>query len=825
MEERESRVESFGIQDVFDILYKYRRIIFSVTIGVVAISTLMLLRTTKQYEATCVVKLTLRTPRLTVLPEFPISGVNYDPIESEIEVLRSRSLIANAILKTGANVILKGAKGVEIDTAFSQYPCKFGNYLLEIGNDETVTLKDYSGKVIDSKKLGEWLEGEGFKFVLKKEKSQTVKPQTFHVSVFDPMRRLTGVSKIDIRRKGATDLVTITLRTPSPYKSANLANAIGREYIKYTLQSVQEEAQTVKSFIEEQLVTLERELEEFQNELQKFKKETGIYELSQTANLITTQLTYLESEMAKSLTSKRELELLMENIREELMGKGFIGEYKELFKSPDELLDPLAKSLREKLISLEIERSSLLATYGELHPKVVSIDKSINQIKEELKKIYQRMMTKEGPYSGDPVYQKFLTSYVDASIQLYAVLGRIRALEPLIKNYKSQLLTLPEKEFKLAELTRKVQVTRDVYSMLLNKLQEAKIAEAGKVSDAKIIDPAIPIFKPVVPRPQRDFLVSTLLGLILGIVIALLMELLDNSVKKPEQIEEIIGAPNLATIPLMEGVELTKVLGRNVDLGMITHLLPKSHYAEQFRSLRTSIKFVGLGNIPKNIVISSSSAKEGKTTILSNLGIAFAQIGVRTILVDTDLRNPMLHKIFDIEKDPGFVDVIMGKCDLTEAIRTIPDIPNLYVLTSGPIPPNPQEILTSYMTEKLINQLSDNFDVVLFDSPPILPAFDAIELSTKCDGMILVVQAGVTQVIHLREVKKILDSTHVRVLGTILNALDYERHYGYYKYRYYRYYRYYKYGYPYEIQERSLLTKFLNGTFEVFKKASRKFLG
>jgi len=189
-------------------------------------------------------------------------------------------------------------------------------------------------------------------------------------------------------------------------------------------------------------------------------------------------------------------------------------------------------------------------------------------------------------------------------------------------------------------------------------------------------------------------------------------------------------------------------------------------------------------------LVTSTVAKEGKTSTATNLAIAFAQSGQRVLLIDADLRNPRLNRVFKVKREPGLSDVLIGRASLEDAVYEVSDVPNLYLLPCGPIPPNPAELLSSQALQSLIETLKQEYDLVVFDSAPLLPVSDSVELGKLVDGIVLVVRAGVTEQDFLEEVKRIIETARLRVLGVVLNAVDLARHYGYYRYRYYRYYRY-----------------------------------
>ncbi len=780
--------EEVHLRDYLNVLFRHRRLILLTVFATVLGTFLYLLRSPRIYEAASVVRISQTQMRLSVLPEGMLSpaGGSYNPIESEIEIIKSRSLQSRVYMQLGLNLKFKGLNGFRADSTHSSYPCRYGTYRVEIQEDSTVRVVDTSGTVVAEGKIGTLIQGPGFQFRLLPE-SNLWRPQTVELRVLYPSEgRVKSALKLSVSQKGATDLVTIRAKATSPRRSARIANAIAQEYIRFTLSGLREEARSMRTFIEEQLASMEKELREAERALQDFKEKEGIYELSATVSALTDQLSSLESARAMAVAEKSETEMLLQKYKDELAGQGFYQEYRKRIMTPELSTDPYVQKLREQISQLEIQKAELLSTYGAQHPKVVAIDQALAQTKEELRKVIQSLMG--GEIAGtDPIAQQILAGIVNAEVKIHSLQGKIDALNQLITKYQKQLKTLPEKEVQLAELTRRASVARDVYSMLLNKLQETKIAEAGKVSDAKIVDPAIPPEKPIKPKPRRDLVLALIFGLFLGVGLAFVVEVFDDTVKTHDDIESLLGIPVLGVIPFFK----EHPRGKETDISkwLVIHHAPKSPAAEAFRALRSNLRFTKVGQLPQKILITSAIEEEGKTTVAVNLAVAFTQTGKKALVVDADLRRPQIHRVFQFEQTPGLTDVIIGDIHWKQAVQQAKDIEHLYLLSSGSLPPNPAELLGSEKMNALLEELSKEFDIILFDTPPILPATDALELGTMVDAALIVARAGVTERSYLREVRRILDNIKFPTVGVVLNAVDLAHHYGYYRYRYY-YYRY-----------------------------------
>jgi tyrosine-protein kinase Etk/Wzc len=332
-------------------------------------------------------------------------------------------------------------------------------------------------------------------------------------------------------------------------------------------------------------------------------------------------------------------------------------------------------------------------------------------------------------------------------------------LNNIIARHNHRLKQLPKAEVNLAQLERQKMANEEIYTMLLGKLEESKIAEAMQISKARIIDIATVPDRPVEPKPKQNTILGFLMGLLIGVGGAFLLEYLDTSIKTSKEIEELTGLTVLATIPLVKDKDRPQL--PTIDE-------PHSQIAEAYRILRTNI--------------------EGKTTTCLNIGITLAQQGHKTILLDCDFRRPMLHRYFaKFVKDNkhGLSDVLVEKLELKESIvESTTD--HLFFITSGTIPSNPAELLGSSKMGKIIEKLKEEFAFIIVDAPPALGVADARVLGRICDGIIVVVMARKTHRDAVLEVKEELERSGENIVGFVLNGIDITRHY--YRHRYYYYY-------------------------------------
>jgi len=316
------------------------------------------------------------------------------------------------------------------------------------------------------------------------------------------------------------------------------------------------------------------------------------------------------------------------------------------------------------------------------------------------------------------------------------------------------------------------------YTVLLNSSQNFRLAASRYVDSITVSTPAQLPQSPVRPNTLLNTLLGLVVGLMLGVGVAFLIEYLDDTLKSSDDVNRVLSLPTLGAV--------VRVPHMGTDQGiLITVAAPRSPYAEAYRNLRTNLQFALLNNAaPSSVVVSSAEPEEGKTTTVANLAVVIAQMGKKVILVDTDLRRPTLHKVFNLPPGPGLTDLLLGESPSIDAVLSETLVPGLRVLVSGTPPPNPAELLASDWMGKLVVALKQRADIVLFDSPPILPVTDAALLAAKTGNLLWVVGAGTTRTERLRSAREALTQVDTKVLGIVLNRVTAGRGYGYYYYYY-----------------------------------------
>lgn len=371
------------------------------------------------------------------------------------------------------------------------------------------------------------------------------------------------------------------------------------------------------------------------------------------------------------------------------------------------------------------------------------------------------------PQRAAQITNAYATAYID--------FRRKQAVDELLAAGK-------EIQAKVSDLQRQIDAATgsqrenlvQLQGLFRQKLDQLQVDGALKSGGAQLVTSAPVPTSPVRPNPARNSLLALVVGLFLGVGIAFVVDYLDDSVKGKDDLARLaLGVPVLGMIPLQSA-------WKPKDGPFVVSLSePKSGAAEAYRTLRTSIQFLGLERPMRTLQVVSPNASEGKTTTLANLGVALARAGERVVIVCCDLRRPRIHDFFGLSNEVGFTSVLLGKVGVSGALQEVPDQPRLSVLASGPLPPNPSELLTSRRTVEVLTSLQTEADIVLIDSPPVLPVTDALVLSGRVDATLLVCVAGATTRGELSRTVELLRQVDAPLVGTVLNGVSSEGTYGY----------------------------------------------
>ncbi len=568
-----------------------------------------------------------------------------------------------------------------------------------------------------------------------------------------------------------TLLVDIGFESPHPKLAAEAANGLAEAYIEQNLELKTGISQDAIEFLTKKIDELRLKVEESESALERYKEEKEIITVDEREMITPQKLAELNSQLLKAQLRRVELETLYNQIEK-------LSEKPEMVESTPQILDSrFIQSLKSEKIALEKEYSNTHRKYGPKHPAIIRLSSEIATIKHKI----------------DLEVSKIVNSI---KVEYELSKARENVLQRQFEEMKQQALELSKKGIEYAALKRLADSNREVYGTLLKRLKETDVTEDIETLNIRIVNRAEVPRSPVRPAKKKNIMVSVIVGLTLEVGLAFLLEYMDNTIKTLEDIEQRVQLPFLGTIPTIRfntqdnEEEIDSSPSENKDLITSTH--PRSTSSEAYRSVRTSALLSTPDSPPGKILIASAAPYEGKTITAANLAITMAQAGTKTLLLDTDLRKPRIHQIFAVENTMGLSNIITTGQDPLSFIKKT-DIPHLNILTSGPIPPNPAELLGSNRMHELMKIFTADFDRIILDSPPLIVVTDASILSTMCDGVILVVQANRTGLDIIQRGKELLQDVNSRIIGVVLNNMDIERgryfhYYPYYRYYYHRYY-------------------------------------
>ncbi|NOS84497.1 MAG: polysaccharide biosynthesis tyrosine autokinase [Ignavibacteria bacterium] len=587
----------------------------------------------------------------------------------------------------------------------------------------------------------------------------------------------------EISQKRGLDIVSIKTESPSPQEAALISNCYAEAYADYSLKFNRGHLTLNREFLEKQVQEKYNSLLQTEDKLTNFLRTENVVELNAQANSIINTLSGIEGTYNAALIDVQSTSKALTDIKGEL--DRYDPKSTDYFES--RFTDPYISELQSQIAKLEIQRD-LAKTGNEDYLKnnksLIETNNKIAELKKNLNDKLSIMM--DGAKSNTPDELRNLSNkYFETKVLNNQNKIKEGLLKGYLNKYQEKFNKLPAQSIEYANLERERMANEKVYLMLLEKYQEALINEESQPNNVKIIDYGK---VPKAPSKPNRFLIITiglLIGLGLGYGFALLRNILDVSVKSPEDLENI-GISLIGWVPTFmrepkagrhTHTEQELVLAYNSD----------SVPAEAFRTLRTRLQFSKLEPEPiKTILITSSIPREGKTIISSNLAASFA-LSSKVLLLDCDFRKPRMHNIFNMKRYPGLCDYLFGTVPIEEAVRQT-SFPNLDIMTCGTIPTNPAELIASKHMQTFLNMMKPKYDYILIDSPPLATVTDAELLSSYVDGTVVVSLASKTRLDLLVNTIDTLNKINDTFIGVILNNFDYQATYGsYYKYYYYYY--------------------------------------
>ena len=554
-------------------------------------------------------------------------------------------------------------------------------------------------------------------------------------------------------------VVNVLIDDGDPKKAALLADTVADEFIQFNLVEKLGTSRSASEWLRDQVEELQNKLAKSELNLYTFKRENDILtaSLDDTQSMVAKRLSALNDALTRVREQGAELSAKVEQVRQ-LRAQGALGSLPQVVQSP------LIQAERTRVQQLSEELAEASTRYGAEHPRVQAL--------EEKRKAATAIIAREEEAIAHA-----------AEVEARQVRDTEQNLARLLEGVKREAFEVNRKEVDYSRLKREQDNNAKVVDLVTRRLKDVDLASLLRTNNVRLLDAAEIPGAPTSPNLRFALLLGLALGLALGVGCAFLLEQLDNTVKGQEDLERITRTAFLGIIPAV----------REQEVDLFIHKKPKSPVAECLRTVRTNLLFLGTERPLQKLLVTSSGPQEGKTTAVIDLGITFAQSGQKVLIIDTDMRRPRLHKAFGLTNDLGLSSVLLDQKRLAEAVQGT-EVPDLFLLPCGPIPPNPAELLHTERFRALIAELARRYDRILFDSPPIAAVTDAMILAAEVDGVVFLAKAGKTTKVAVMRARRALADVQARVVGAVLNAVDLTgRGAGYY-YADYAHYSYYGEG-------------------------------
>jgi capsular exopolysaccharide synthesis family protein len=579
------------------------------------------------------------------------------------------------------------------------------------------------------------------------------------------------LGSLSVQRVPNSNLLNVKFESTDPSLAAHVVNAHLNNFIEENFQSRFEAANQASTWLAGQLNEMKIKVEQAEDARIAYERENQIWTIDEKNDITSQKLADLNKLLTDAQTDRINKEAVYQLVQ--------AGNYEAI---PAVRESSVIQDILKQQSTLSAQYTDAVTQYGPKFPKVVRLQAQLKDL--------DQLITREKVNIGNQLEAEYHGSR-----------QRELLLKDALDQQKAQSNQMAEKLVQYSILKHDADANKQLYDGMLQKLKEAGITAGLRSSNIRVVDPALIPTWPSRPNRPRNIMLSILVGLIGGIGLALLREYMDNTVKTPDDIETLARLPSLAVVPALSNsngkrngrfAKLLKspvIAGKEGRAELISHNMPQSQMSEAFRALRTSLLLSQADHPPQVILMTSALPREGKTTAAVNLAVTLAQLGDKTLLVDADLRKPGINRALSLVdgKHAGLSSYLAGVSSLDLITVPHPAITNLAAIPTGPIPPNPADLLSSRKLTELIAELRTRYKFVVIDSPPIMAATDAVILSVLVDGVLLVVRSGETPKEAFTRTRDLLAGVKCHMLGVVLNAVDASSPDYYYSYRYYPY--------------------------------------
>ena len=570
-----------------------------------------------------------------------------------------------------------------------------------------------------------------------------------------------------------TRLISLSFSHGDPLVAAKVVNTIADTFVAQNLQRKSQTNESTGVFLQTRIAELQRQIREDEEKLVNYAKGHAIISLDANQNTVVERLAGLNRQLLEAENDRKTAESALNAAKAPGAATALVeGDVKQ------------AAEAETKLADLRRQRAQLLVDATEEAPEVKEVDQQIAELDKQLK---------------DSRSRKTSTLMTNLETHYRQALSREEMLRKSFDQQRAETLTQNEAAINYHIIQQEIETYKGLLTNLLQRSKENDVTLASNSNNISVIDYAIAPDGPVGPNRMRGVFMAFLMSLALGVGLALFLEYLDDTVHSTEEVERLLHLPALAVIPAVAPATRRRALaGASTGLQkrnghpstnpeLLMNVDGRSPLAESYRHLRTSVLLSTAGRAPKALLVTSSLPGEGKTTTAVNTAISLAQTGASVVLVDADMRRPRLRAIFGFEAQAGLSSILSSEMTEAEMIALVAHhkASDLNVLTSGPIPPNPAELLGSEQMRRLVAALQSYYSHVVIDSPPITSFTDGVLISTMVDGVLLVVQGGKSSRHVVRRSRQLLQDVGAKIFGVVLNNVNLQTHDYYYYQRYY----------------------------------------
>lgn len=557
-------------------------------------------------------------------------------------------------------------------------------------------------------------------------------------------------SKLSVVPVKDTRIVNVRVEDVEPKRAALLANEVAEAYIAENLALRLRVSETANRWLEERLAELEQRTKQ---------SEIAVYDFKKDADMLTTSLEDRANIVSQRLTTYNGA---LTEIRTRIAGlKARVDAINSLRRSADTARDPAwadvlatsagpgpLTSLKSRFLQEKADCAALAERYLPDHPKLGTCLQKVEEARRDLLHELENVVRA-------------------AQLDLTEAVAKERNLQELVDATKGEAFDVNKRQIEFDRIKREADNNQRLYDMVLKRLKDTELSGMLRTSNARILDAARPNPGPIRPNVRNNLVLGLLLGILGGLGLAFALEQLDTSVKSQHDVEEKVGVPFLGILPR---VSLERdAPASELDLYVYRH--PKSTVAEACRAVRTNLLFMSPDRAVRTMLVTSSGPREGKSATAIAIGIAMAQSGGRVLLVDTDMRRPRLHRALGVPNEKGVSSVLVGDATVDEVVKST-EVPGLFLIPSGPIPPNPAELFHTQAFRDFVASVSSRFEKVIFDSPPVNAVADSTVLATQVDGTLLVLRADATHKALARRAVRVLTDVKGKVLGAVLTDVE-----------------------------------------------------